>query len=348
MAARYEETLGKSSVDPKLSMLWRPTETLYLRGSAGTSFRLASEFQSFGVGEGAGSVYPLGGEVTQARGLQVGNPDLEPEESENWTLGFTWDVSDNVRLEATWWDYDFTNLVTSTDATDVLLADIADGFIDNTEAHPLFPGRPNEVCEITGRWDPDSGEPLPEGCVTGFDIRIFNNSWVNQDRVETAGLDLSVDWSRDLAGDGEIGFRFLGTLVDSYKGVNVDGELQDVVGTDGFGVSGITANPEYRANLIGTYNTGDHSLRATLRHTAGTEVTNPDPNVQNTSEASYSQVDLVYSLALPTQNTSSLTISILNLADREPPLVANGLLTSNAALFDPRGRMLRAVFEYGF
>lgn len=346
IAARYEDTEGKSSVEPKVSMLWTPRDDLFLRASAGSSFRLASEYQSFGVGEGGGSVYPIGGEVTQARGLTVGNPDLEPEESENWTIGATWDATPNLTLEATWWDYDFSNLIVSTDATDILLADIADGFIDNLEAHPVFPGRPLEVCEITGRWQgPDSGQPLPEGCTTGLDFQIFNNSWINQDTVTTSGLDFNIDWSSELLG-GEFGARLAGTYVHSYKGNNAVGELQEVAGTDGFGVSGVSANPDLRMNLVNTWRNSVHSVRSTVRYTAGTENTNPDPNVANTSEDSYTQWDLSYTFYITPER--SVTFSALNVTDEEPPLVANGLLTSNAGLYDPRGRMWRLALNYGF
>jgi iron complex outermembrane receptor protein len=348
LAARYEETLSKSSTNPKLSMLWTPTDNVYLRASAGSSFRVASEFQLFGTGEGFGSVYPLGGEVTQARGLNVGNPNLNPEKSDNWTLGVTWDATDNLTFEATWWDYDFKDLVTATDATDMLLADIADGYIDDMAAHPLFPGRPNEVCEITGRWDPNSGDPLPAGCVTGFDIRIFNNQFINQDSVATNGLDLTIDWNTDLSGGGQVGTRLTSTYVNSYQGTGVNGNLVEVVGTDGFGVAGIETNPQVRANVIQTYRKGNNYLRATVRYTQGTKVTNPDPNVQNTSDSSYTQLDLNYTRTLPGLNDSSFTIAILNVADREPPLVANGLLTSNSSLYDPRGRIWRAGFDYNF
>ncbi len=163
LAARWEDTLGQKSTEPKLTMLWTPTDNLFFRATAGSSFRLPSEQQLFGNGGGPVGRDTIGGEVTQAVGLVVGNPDLEPEESENWTVGFTWDVTDWLTLEATWWDYEFTNLVTPEDIETLFRADWQDGFISADPRWPLFPGAPNEVCEITGRWPgPGSGVPLPE------------------------------------------------------------------------------------------------------------------------------------------------------------------------------------------
>ena len=76
----------------------------------------------------------------------------------------------------------------------------------------LFPGRPNEVCEVTGRWDSESMLPLvPAGCMTGFDVALFKSSFVNQNTVETSGIDLNIDWRTDLAG-GEFGIRLASYL----------------------------------------------------------------------------------------------------------------------------------------
>lgn len=348
IAARYEDTDGQSSTEPKISALWTPTDNVYVRASAGSSFRLASENQTFGIGSGAVSRATIGGEVTQATGISVGNPNLQPEQSDNWTVGVTWDINDSLSFDLTYWFYDFTNLVTSTDPNDVLLADMADGFVTDTASHPLFPGRPNEVCEITGRWVPSSGAPLPDGCMTGFDIRIFNSSFINQNAVETSGWDFNVSYNTEVFG-GEAGLRLAGSWVDTYKGTNTAGQLQDVVGTDGFNVAGVGTNPQLRANLIGDYRLGNHYLRGTVRYTDGTQITDPNPLVNGrTSEASFTQFDLVYTYTLPMLSQSDFTFAVLNVGDREPPLVANGLTTSNSGLYDPRGRMYRASFTYGF
>ena len=50
LAARYEDYgEGVDSTDPKLSILWRPTDDFSLRGSIGTSFRAPSLYQVYGT-----------------------------------------------------------------------------------------------------------------------------------------------------------------------------------------------------------------------------------------------------------------------------------------------------------
>jgi len=346
VAARSEDTDGQSSVEPKFSALWTPRDDLYVRFSAGSSFRLASERQTFGIGPTGTTIRPIGGEVTQARALSVGNPDLLPEESENWTVGLTWDATDSLTLEVNYWDYNFTDLVTTISPDDILLADWADGFITDPRIE-LFPGRPNEVCEITGRWD-DSlpTNTRPADCMSGFDVALFKSSYINQDTVETSGIDLNVDWRKELASGGLLGIRLATSYVDRYAGTNTQGELVDVVGTDGANVAGVGTNPQWRGNLVITYDRGNHSARWTARFTDGTVLRNPSAFQANTSQSSWTQQDVVYSYALPSSN--EVTLAILNVADRETPLVANSLTTVNSSLYDPRGRMWRLSYTHAF
>ncbi len=345
IAARYEDTEGQNSTEPKISMLWTPTDDLFVRFSAGSSFRLASELQTFGIGPSPTTIRPLGGEVTQARALAVGNEALLPEESDNWSLGFTWDVTDSLTLGIDYWDYQFTNLVTQISPDDILLADQADGFLTDPRIE-LFPGRPNEVCEITGRWDPDSGDPLPAGCIDGFDIALFKSSYINQNTVETSGIDLNIDYNRELSGGSQVGVRLLATYVDRYAGTATDGSIIDVVGTDGGNVAGVGTNPQIRANLIATYLRGNHSLRWTARFTDGTTLRNPGAFEYNTDDSSWTQHDVVYTYTLP--NSNELNFAVLNLFDNEPPLQANTLTTVNSSLYDPRMRMMRVVYTHAF
>lgn len=344
-AARYESTLGLSSTEPKLTGLWTPTDDLFVRFSVGSSFRLASERQTFGIGPSGTTIRPLGGEVTQARALSVGNPDLLPEESDNWTIGFTWDASDAFTLDLTYWNYDFTNLVSTIDPDEILLADIADGFITDPRIE-LFPGVPNEVCEVTGRWSGVQEDPLPAGCLDGFDIALFKSSFVNRNAVETSGLDVTVDWRQEFSGGNMLGIRLLAAYVNSFKISDLSGNLIETVGTDQGSDLGLLDNPQVRANLITTFSTGNHDFRWSLRYTDGIELWNPGRFQYNTDESPWAQHDIVYTYTLPSSN--QLNVAILNATDNEPPLVANSLTTVDSRLHDPRMRMFRVEYTHSF
>jgi outer membrane receptor protein involved in Fe transport len=106
-------------------------------------------------------------------------------------------------------------------------------------------------------------------------------------------------------------------------------------------------NPKIRANIITSFAKGNHSARWSMRFTDGIEQANPDLTVEyNTSEASWTQHDVVYSYTLPSSNTFDL--AILNITDNEPPLQANTLTTEDSRLYDPRGRMWRLSYNHSF
>ena len=350
VAARWEETLGQESVEPKVSALWRPLDGLFLRGTWGTSFRLPSEFQLFGNGGAGPPRDEIGGQTIQANALVVGNPDLKPEESENYTLGFTWDVTDWLTLESTYWNYEFTNLVTQEDFETLFRDDWQDGFISDDPRWPLFPGRPNEVCEITGRWDSTSGDPLPAGCVSGFDIAIFQGTFINAQAIETDGFDLGATLRREMLG-GEAGIQFIGTYVNAYSGQDpVTGELVDAVGTDAFGVNGVGYNAQIRANTAFTYDRGNHSARLTWRHTSEVDIT--DPNVlvapPASEEKAFDTFDLNYTYMFDMENPLRLTLGVINATNELPPVVGNSLSTTNTGTYDSRGRLFNISVNYAF
>ena len=131
-AGRYEDYGdGVDSFDPKIGVLWTPTDGVFIRASAGTSFKIAGEVQSFGNTATGCANCVLNGDDVDARGARVGNPTLKPEEGESFTAGITWDVTDNFSMEFNYYSIEFTNLVRAEDGAVTLDNDVADGFIDD-------------------------------------------------------------------------------------------------------------------------------------------------------------------------------------------------------------------------
>ena len=97
-----------------------------------------------------------------------------------------------------------------------------------------------------------------------------------------------------------------------------------------------------------TYGKGDHNVRGTFRYTSGTELTDTNPLLAGFDEGSYTQLDLVYNWDLNLRNPATLSFTILNATDEDPPLTPNGLITYNQGLYDGRGRMFRLMWNQGF
>ncbi|SEK87335.1 iron complex outermembrane recepter protein [Pseudoxanthomonas sp. GM95] len=162
LASRYSHYSNfGTTVNHKVSGLWRPTDTLNIRGTwaegfrapsindlyggTGSSFEEYTDPCSVGVsGSVAGNAACSGAGVPASyvqlgQGLQPctswpcatpdqfitgSNPDLEPETSKSWTAGIVWspDFARGLDLSLDWWRYKLSNAIIS-DSVDRILRD---------------------------------------------------------------------------------------------------------------------------------------------------------------------------------------------------------------------------------
>ncbi len=116
-AIRYEDYGGSigDTVDPKVSLLYRPTAGLSLRTSYSTSFRAPSQFQVGGEFTSLRQVTdPLGGTAFAAirsRDPGAGGRNIQPEESEAFNFGVSITPTDNLAIDLDYWRFDFTDAI---------------------------------------------------------------------------------------------------------------------------------------------------------------------------------------------------------------------------------------------
>jgi outer membrane receptor protein involved in Fe transport len=342
LAARYEDFGEQSSTDPKIGFIWHAAENFRVRGTYGTSFQLPREIELFGASTGGASTRSIGGEGINARGVSKGNPDLNPVTSDNWTLGFTWNVSGKVNVSADWWNVKFKDLVASEDGDLILINDMRDGFVTAPQI-VLRQNAPNEVCEVTGRWDPASGVPLPIDCMNGNDIQTFVTSYINQDAVNTSGLDFNVDYDWTAAGS-EWGVSIAGTWTNQYD-IFSTGQKFDGVGSHNTLNLG-DANAEWRSNVALDWRRGSYLARATLRYVSKLEE-DDKANSPLTEERDFTTLDLVFGATLRRAGFD-ITASIVNVLDEEDPVKQNTLLPVTTSVYDWRGRVFRLGFGVSF
>lgn len=323
LAARYEDYGGGvDTLDPKLGLLWTPTERLYVRATAGTSFRVPGELQIFGQQLGRGPAADLGGELIDARALTRGDPNLLPEESTNFTIGVTWDATDNFSLDLNYWNIDFENLVVEENATVIWNLDIADGTIDDPRII-LRPGLPsNAVVDLIAS-----------------DIVRFELSYINQDFLKTDGVDFNFNWNIP-AGANEFGIGLQGTKTLSYD-VTTEGAVIDALGQHNTNNLG-APTPDYMAILRLDWRRGAHYARMTTRYIPKLI---EDGATTGTQEIDMTTVDLLYSY---TFGSGSFTAGVINATDEDAPSKGLTFQTVNSLVHDPRGRMYRVGFNWGF
>lgn len=123
LAARYDDYSDfGNTTNPKVSIGWRPIDSLLLRASWGQGFRAPNMQELYGnVSESfppaidyvgcANGVSPCSS--TQYRAFFGGNPDLQPETSDSYTAGVVWNATDSLSFELTYYDIEFTNQITT-------------------------------------------------------------------------------------------------------------------------------------------------------------------------------------------------------------------------------------------
>ena len=329
LAGRYEDyDTGFSTFDPKLAVLFRPTDGLFIRGSIGTSFRAPGELQTFGTLINPSNAGDINGDSVDAIGTTRGNPDLEGEDAFTITAGITYDVTPDLTFELNYWRIDFENLIVEEDAELILQTDLADGSIDDPRIL-LIPGAPNTLA----------------GGLASSDIEGFDLSFINQSSLVTDGVDFAVSYDVSTSA-GDFGLSVRGTKTFTYD-VSTEAGIFDGVGFLNTTNAGEPI-PSWRATLIGDWEHNDHYARITVRHTPSVEEDSV-VNVDTTEEA-FTIVDFVYAhdISKWIGQDSSLTVGVGNIFDAEPPRQDGNLPTVNTTLYDPRGRTFQAGVKFGF
>jgi iron complex outermembrane receptor protein len=139
LAARYDhfDDFG-STFNPKVGFSYRPVEELIVRASYATSFRAPSLTQagvklrttraSFDCGsnQAVADLFCEGfGDERGNNALELGNPQLQAEESDSISLGFALSLSEDSTLTVDYWRFEHENLV-DTNMTGVLARAIGD------------------------------------------------------------------------------------------------------------------------------------------------------------------------------------------------------------------------------
>ena len=299
-ALRYEDYGDGTgdTLDPKVTLLFRATETLSVRGSYGTSFRAPSPFQTRGVQTNFTNIVDHDGSRTFAGRRTLGDPNLDPETSRAINIGTTWRDA-RWALSADLWRYTFQDVLRKENAQAIVNADPFDSRVERTSAGT---------------------------------ISIVNVAFINADSIETTGIDLSARANLDVAG-GLLSTWVEATWLLSYDVTNA-GVAVDALGKLNRANVG-APNQQFSAAGSAGWSRGSTLLTATARHIgsykddAGGEIdsfTTLDANIR------WSLGEL-----LRKESEASITLGVANLLDRDPPHVdIAGSYDPRSS--DPRGR----------
>jgi outer membrane receptor protein involved in Fe transport len=327
IAARYEDYGGSvNSTDPKVSVLWRPSEDVSVRGSIGTSFRAPSLFQAFGVQTTLNQLIDPNVGIPQFFPVRAqpnpNGPELLPEEADVLDLGVSWSVTDRLELGLDYWSFHYDQVI--------------------------IQQNPQAILNAAALGDPEALAQVIRDPQSGLLLRV-ESYYANASKLETDGFDLSLVFSDELADGSTYRVGTEATVITSY-----DLEDPQVGRIDGLGRRNFsnfaTSTPEWRANVFFNWARDNHALNFYLRYIDSYL----DDQVQLGQDAAFfrpvdSQLtfDAQYSYRFARDSGPTLAFGAINLFDEDPPhLATNGGYDSK--VHDPRGRVLyvRASFEF--
>jgi iron complex outermembrane recepter protein len=343
LAGRYDNYDGfGSTTNPKVSFSYRPVEQLMVRGAYSTGFKVPSFNQLFnGLTESQYTGLDLADPATCPNGKAVegvtgceriqpveifgGKADLDPEESEQKSLGFVVVPVDYFNISVDWWEIE---------RTDTIQAAPRDVLIEN---YNLF--RTNWIRNAQG------------------EVVAIDRRYINSGGSLTRGIEVDANLTGELAG-GAWKINLNGSYIDTFKtkGISSLPYSENLVG-DYVRYYNLPIKWKHTLNL--SYLLGDWSHSLTQLYRDGYKDELPvsvrngsytpsqwDPNVD-------SYITYNYSVTYKGIEDLSVTFGIKNLFDQDPPFTAHQNDFAAGAgwetrIADPRGRAYTLLLEYKF
>ena len=321
LAARIEDYGGGvDSTDPKLTALWRPTDSFALRASVGTSFRSPSIFQAFGTQTTREELTdPLVPGATQFLPVRtqpnLSGKTLRPETADVANLGFTFSPGGNLELGVDYWSFDYTDVI--------------------------IQQNPQALLDAAVAGDAAAARQIERGPTGGL-LRV-NSFYDNASSLRTDGLDFSIAYTMELAA-GTLRLGAQATAVSTYDLADPQAGVIDGAGKRNF-ANFATSVPELRGNAFMNWQRGIHGVNVYVHH-IDSYLDDGQPGSLRPI-GSHATVDAQYNLALDRFAGVTLSFGGFNLTGEDPPPVAtNGGFDSK--VHDPRGRLLYARASVSF
>jgi outer membrane receptor protein involved in Fe transport len=284
-ALRYEKfsDVGDTTVG-KLAFGWRVFEPLLIRGSWSQGFRVPNlvtinEEIVARVNTGLTDYACLyaaqnGGDpgqttldcVNSLRRLAQGSEDLNPEKSENWSVGLVIEPVDNLMFAIDYWEIKKTDTIGLLGEENHTLVDLLRRLEAGTGncagvGDPAVVRDPNISPEAAAIY-------TAAGICPGGDIEYINDIYQNLDTRTVRGIDVSADYSLSTKA-GRFSLRYAGSFLDTYEQV-AGGEAAELLKAQADGLIPLSypitgfadliqrdGNPKDRQNITVAWRKGD-------------------------------------------------------------------------------------------
>lgn len=344
VAARFDSYSDfGNKLSPKLSVGVRPLDNLLLRSSYGQGFRAPDldvlfkrPAQSFPRSiDRLRCLFTAAATDCTAQQREVsltGNPLLDAEESDHFSVGLAWEVIDDLSMSLDYYKIELTEGIANIAVQTVLDNELAcfqegrscnvarEGFVERDVAANAGPDgiiRQPGPDGLLGTAD-DVGtadNTVPSNIRLGFGLII--QPAINQSTIETDGIDFDVRYMLPTA-VGKLDFDLAMSYVLNYETQNTP-TSQVLQNVDSEFI------PEYRLVAGTTWTVGAVNAGLTLNYVPSTKDCSPSQLTNNSAVCSttpeigsYTTLDLQAGWNTPWKGT--LVAGVRNLADKDPPL----------------------------
>ncbi|MDO8651049.1 MAG: TonB-dependent receptor [Undibacterium sp.] len=359
----YKNDFGTSfsNVSPKLALRYQPSKEIVLRASVGQGFRAPTLYDNLYPFTAGGATannwsdpvrcpggHPISSPNTvgavvdecnvQLTVAQVGNKDLKPEKSKQFSIGIVFQPTTSFSGSLDYWDVRIN---------DVIQYPAESQIINNPTQYASSYYRFDPVA------DPTQLHPIKGSTNPDFPLAYILEQKTNFAKNFAAGLDLNLNYKQKVAEFGAFGLNLDGTLTTKHGYQYPTGaSVSDLGVYHDFGVS-----PRWRHALTATFNRNKWNASVTHNYTTSyQDYTDPAlsggtnyPAVRDVS--AYSTFDVT--LGWTGIKNLDIGLGVKNLFDKDPPSTraASGSgfqVGYDSTLANPLGRVFYVRAKYKF
>lgn len=249
----------------------------------------------------------------------AGNADLKPEESDQFSAGIVWDITEQHALTIDFYHIEIDQQVQFLSAQDVV----------DLEAADLLKNFDNEQISLTRD---ESGQ-----------ITNISTSFINMAGIKTQGIDLGIS-SEFYLGEqyGQLNFTFDGSYVLKY-------ETQDTPTSQRYDEVGFVDLPEYRFNTGFSWMLSDFTTSLMYRYTAAFLGQTPEDKAADIPRQDFeSWYTLDLSVAYDAKDYGKVVVGARNLTDQIAEVNYDYRYGFNDAFHDVVGRVMYLNYQIQF
>ena len=332
---RYSD-FGEKTV-PKVGLVYVPTSSIKLRSTWGQAFRAPNLDDAYGVQQLAILDLPNPASSTQSSPVLVragGNPNLQPETAESWSIGADYSAPElsGLQASATLFDIKYTNRISSIANAYTALTDPLNAFFVTASPslglvqsiYDSYP--PREIFNSTSA-------PFNPGKIAA----ILDDRMVNVASQTARGADLSVNYK--IGAGSSSGLLFANAAYLDLTQKNTPQAPEQTL-------SGLAFYPaKFRMRGGATWTLNAWALTGIVNYLPG-ETNNQVAPLQSVSSWTTVDATLRFAPVLPKLFSGMhFTLAVMNIFDRNPPYVQLPATVSQGFTYDstntnPLGRFV--------